>query len=120
MWGYVAATLSVTPGDVIAGMADGREEQFLVVATAARKRGLKVTVLDRRQGVRGVLLDDFDATPRHVGRIEIPEDFSTWNPADVKTATNYVNAALADVLAGKAVAQAVTRAYGCSVKYSDG
>jgi len=76
---------NLTPGDVIAGMADGREEQFLVVATAARKRGLKVTVLDRRQGVRGVLLDDFDATPRHVGRIEIPEDFSTWNPVDVKT-----------------------------------
>ena len=44
-----------------------------------------MTVLDRRQGVRGLLLDDFDATPRHVGRIEIPEEFSTWNPVDVKT-----------------------------------
>ncbi len=76
---------NLTPGDVMIGMSDGREEQFLVVATAARKRGLKVTVLDRRQGVRGLLLDDFDTTPRHVGRIEIPEGFSTWNPSDVKT-----------------------------------
>ena len=48
------------------------------------------------------------------------DDKPSANPADVKTAKNYVNAALADVLAGKPVAQAVTRAYGCSVKYSDG
>ena len=48
------------------------------------------------------------------------DDKPSANPADVKTAKNYVNAALADVLAGQPVAQAVTRAYGCSVKYSDG
>ena len=48
------------------------------------------------------------------------DDKATANAADVKTAKNYVNAALGDVLAGKAVAQAVTRPYGCSVKYSDG
>ena len=48
------------------------------------------------------------------------DDKPSANPADVKTAKNYVNAALADVAAGKPVAQAVTRPYGCSVKYSDG
>ena len=48
------------------------------------------------------------------------DDKPSANPADVKSAKNYVNAALADMLAGKPVAQAVTRAYGCSVKYSDG
>ena len=48
------------------------------------------------------------------------DDKPSSNPADVKTAKNYVNAALADVRAGRPVAQAVTRAYGCSVKYSDG
>ena len=47
------------------------------------------------------------------------DDKPSSNPADVKAAKNHVNAALADVLAGKAVAQPVTRAYGCSVKYSD-
>ncbi|MES2960063.1 MAG: thioredoxin family protein [Pseudomonadota bacterium] len=47
------------------------------------------------------------------------DDKPSANPADVKTAKNLVNAALADVLAGRAVAQAVTRPYGCSVKYAD-
>jgi peroxiredoxin len=48
------------------------------------------------------------------------DDKPSSNPADVKTAKNYVNAALADMGAGKPIAQAVTRPYGCSVKYSDG
>jgi len=42
------------------------------------------------------------------------------DPADIKTATNYVNQALAESLAGKPVSVAATRAYGCSVKYSSG
>ena len=48
------------------------------------------------------------------------DDKPSANPADVKTAKNLVNAALADMAAGRPVAQPVTRAYGCSVKYSDG
>jgi peroxiredoxin len=46
------------------------------------------------------------------------DDKPTPNPADLKRAKNYVLAALADVKAGRPVAQAVTRPYGCSVKYS--
>jgi peroxiredoxin len=41
----------------------------------------------------------------------------TANPADVKTATNYVAQALGEAMAGKTVSEANTRAYGCSVKY---
>jgi peroxiredoxin len=37
--------------------------------------------------------------------------------ADVKTATNYVRAALQETMAGKPVTTADTRPYGCSVKY---
>lgn len=48
------------------------------------------------------------------------DDKPSANPADVKTAKNFVNAALADMQAGRPIAQPVTRAYGCSVKYSDG
>jgi peroxiredoxin len=48
------------------------------------------------------------------------DDKPSANPADVKTARNHVNAALADLAAGKAVAQPATRPYGCSVKYADG
>lgn len=39
------------------------------------------------------------------------------DPADVKRATNYVSAALADLKAGRAVATASTQPYGCAVKY---
>ncbi len=39
------------------------------------------------------------------------------NAADIKSATNYVNQSLGEALAGKAISQPVTRAYGCSVKY---
>ncbi|MBA4178636.1 MAG: thioredoxin family protein [Leptothrix sp. (in: Bacteria)] len=40
------------------------------------------------------------------------------NVADIATATNHVQVALAETLAGKPVSQASTRPYGCSVKYS--
>lgn len=43
----------------------------------------------------------------------------TSNKADVAGATNHVNQALAESLAGKVVSTASTRAYGCSVKYSN-
>lgn len=39
------------------------------------------------------------------------------DPESLKTAHNYVAAALADLKAGRPVAQALTRPYGCSVKY---
>ena len=42
----------------------------------------------------------------------------TANPADIRVATNHVNQALADALAGRAVATAVTQPYGCTVKYA--
>jgi hypothetical protein len=47
------------------------------------------------------------------------DSISSGNPADIPKATNYVKAALADLKAGRAVAQATTRAYGCAVKYAD-
>jgi hypothetical protein len=45
---------------------------------------------------------------------------ATSNPADIATATNYVNQAVGEALAGKPVSQPTTRAYGCSIKYADG
>lgn len=45
------------------------------------------------------------------------DDKASSDPATLKGATNYVAAALADVKAGRPVAQAATRPYGCSVKY---
>lgn len=45
------------------------------------------------------------------------DDRPSSDPDSLKGAKNYVTAALADVRAGRAVSQAVTRPYGCSVKY---
>src|SRR5438445_13667031 len=39
------------------------------------------------------------------------------NPADIPSSTNYVKAALDESLGGKAVSNAQTKPYGCSVKY---
>jgi hypothetical protein len=47
------------------------------------------------------------------------DDKPTNRPADLAGAKNYVVAALADLKAGRTVAQPVTRSYGCSVKYKD-
>jgi peroxiredoxin len=47
------------------------------------------------------------------------DDKPTTDLADVKTARNYLNDALNAAMAGKPVATASTRPYGCSVKYRD-
>jgi peroxiredoxin len=39
------------------------------------------------------------------------------DPADIQSSTNYVKVALDEALAGKPVATAKTKAYGCSIKY---
>ncbi|MEO7166539.1 MAG: thioredoxin family protein [Chthoniobacterales bacterium] len=41
------------------------------------------------------------------------------NPADIQVSTNYVKVALDEAMAGKAVSNAKTKAYGCSVKYAN-
>lgn len=56
-----------------------------------------------------------DGTLAYKGAID---DRPTARDADVKTAINYVKKALGQLEAGKNVDPAVTRAYGCSVKYS--
>ena len=57
---------------------------------------------------------DADGKLRFMGGID-DKPSSSWG--SVKTAKNYVRAALDDMAAGREVAEAVTRPYGCSVKY---
>jgi peroxiredoxin len=45
------------------------------------------------------------------------DDKRSANPADVKTASNYVVQAFAELRAGKPVSAASTQAYGCTIKY---
>lgn len=46
------------------------------------------------------------------------DSIKSTNAADIPKATNYVKAALDEVLAGKPVTTASTEAYGCSIKYA--
>ncbi len=46
------------------------------------------------------------------------DDISSSNAADVARANNHVKAALAELKAGKPVSKAVTKAYGCNIKYA--
>jgi len=57
---------------------------------------------------------DRTGTLAYMGAID---DTPSADPRDVKTAKNYVAAALDELAAGKPVTVAATRAYGCSVKY---
>ncbi len=110
--------ISSAPGTQ--GYVDGAEANAL---TASRHAAPTAVLLDP-EGKAGHLYNarttphmfivNADGTLVYMGGID---DKPTANPADVKTAKNYVRAALSEVLAGKPVADAVTRPYGCSVKY---
>ncbi len=47
------------------------------------------------------------------------DDHPTPDVSDIKGADNYLNDALSEAMAGKPVAHAYTRPYGCSVKYPE-
>jgi hypothetical protein len=46
------------------------------------------------------------------------DDKPTADPSSLKGAKNYVSAALSDIKAGRAVTTAVSKPYGCTIKYS--
>ena len=60
-------------------------------------------------------LIDAKGTLVYAGAID---DKPRANPAEMKSAVNHINLALAETLAGKPVSTPTTRAYGCTVKYS--
>ena len=100
------------------------------------KTGAQMAAWMQEQGgaPKAVLIDDTSATGKAYSARTTPQMFvidpagkivyagaiddkRTANPADVKTAKNYVRAALDETLAGKPVSVASTSPYGCSVKY---
>jgi peroxiredoxin len=117
-------------GDIwltIASSAPG-EEGYVTPAAAkadlARWQAAPTDYLLDPEGVVGRLYDA-RATPHMVvidrgGRIAYMgaiDDTPSTRLADVKTAKNYLVAALDEIAAGKPVTVASTRAYGCSIKY---
>jgi peroxiredoxin len=100
------------------------------------KTGAQMTHWMQQHGAaqKAVLIDDTSAAGRAYSARTTPQMFvidpsgkilyagaiddkRSTNPADVKTAKNYVRAALDEALAGKSVTVASTSPYGCSVKY---
>ena len=57
---------------------------------------------------------DSDGTLAYMGGID---NVPSANPADIEKATQHVPAALAQLMQGQTVDPAITRPYGCSVKY---
>jgi AhpC/TSA family len=117
-------------GDIwltIASSAPG-EDGYVTPAAAkadlARWQAAPTDYLLDPDGVVGHLYDA-RATPHMVvidrgGRIAYMgaiDDTPSTRLADVKTAKNYLVAALDEIAAGKPVTVASTRAYGCSIKY---
>ncbi|MGO9546450.1 MAG: thioredoxin family protein [Rhodomicrobium sp.] len=102
------------------GYVDGTGANQLTISRGAAP----AEVLLDPQGKVGHLYDarttphmfivDKDGTLVYMGGID---DKATTNVADIPGARNYVRAALDEVMAGKPVAEAITRPYGCSVKY---
>lgn len=108
------------------GHVDFRKPADLAAWMQSQKAAATHTLMDadgkvgRAYGARTtphLYIVDAKGTLVYAGGID---DKPSANPADTKTARNHVTAALADLAAGRPVAQAATRPYGCSVKYADG
>jgi peroxiredoxin len=112
------SVISSPPGEQ--GFADAARANSL---TAERKASPTAVLLDPKQQVAkayGATVTPHmyiikpDGTLAYAGGID---DKPTTQTADIKTARNFVDEALAELKAGKAVSNPATRAYGCTVKY---
>jgi hypothetical protein len=88
-WGAAPSDFLLDPDGVVGHLYDARATPHMVVIDRAGRLA-------------------------YIGAID---DTPSTDPRDVKTAKNYVAAALDELAAGKPVTIAATRAYGCSVKY---
>ncbi|MGE3146681.1 MAG: thioredoxin family protein [Pseudorhodoplanes sp.] len=113
------SVISSPPGEQ--GYAEGPRANQL---TAERKASPTAVLLDPKQQVARaygamatptMYVINGDGKFAYMGAID---DKPTSRPADVEGAKNYVDQALAEIKAGKAVSTTTTRAYGCVVKYT--
>lgn len=111
----------------ICSSAPGKQGHFAGEALTARMAAEKATpaaYLIDLDGAVGkaygaattpqIVIIGTDGVVRYHGAID---SIRSTDAADVAKATNHVTAALADLAAGRPVANAQTKAYGCSVKY---
>ncbi len=102
-------------GDYAAAEVQAWERQTGAAATAYfRDQDGKVGRLYDARHTPTLFIVDPAGTLVYAGGID---SINSADVDDIPKATNYVKAALADLKAGRPVAQATSRAYGCSVKY---
>lgn len=103
------------------GHVDGKQANEVVASTGAKPTAV---VLDHDSTIAKayqarvtphMYIVDPKGTLVYMGGID---DKPTADPADIPGAKNYVRAALNDLKAGKPIAEATTRAYGCTVHYA--
>jgi peroxiredoxin len=99
------------PADLAAWM---KQQQAAASATLMDADGKLGTAYGARTTPHMYVIDP-KGTLIYAGAIDSK---ATANPADIRTATNYVSQALGESLAGMPVSKPVTQSYGCSVKYS--
>lgn len=103
------------------GHMDGAGANRSVAATKARQTAYlldangQVGKLYSARTTPHMFVIDPKGTLAYMGGID---SNSSADPATIKTSTNYVKAALADLKAGKPVKTATSQPYGCSVKYA--
>jgi len=121
--------------------AGGKDVVWLAINSTNEDHGeyktpaqMNAWMKDKQAAPKAVLLDGTSATGRAYAAKTTPhmfvidpagkivyngaiDDKRSANPADTRTANNYVRAALTEALAGKPVTVASTTPYGCSVKY---
>jgi hypothetical protein len=133
-------------GNMQALQADAKSKDvvWLTIISSAKGMqgyvsGLEANKLtdDRKAKPAAVLLDPTGKVGRAYGATATPhmfvinaagavvysgaiDDKSSSNPADIPKARNYVRDAITAAAAGTTMSPALTRAYGCSVKYSAG
>ena len=118
VWLTVISSAPGAQGHVTAEQADAyvRERQAAPTAVILDASGEIGRAYDAKTTPHMIVIDP---TGRLIydGAID---DKPTTDVADVASAQNYVSAALAAAMAGKPVATAATKPYGCSVKYASG
>lgn len=115
VWLSIISSAPGKQGHVSAAQAD---------ELTARRNAVPTAVLLDESGTIGQAYDarttphmyviDTEGRLAYMGGID---SIASANPADIATATQYVPAALAQVMKGEPVGTPVTRPYGCSVKY---
>ena len=72
------------PGDMVMISRAGRETKAVVVATAQRTTGTKITLVTANKAVLQLQAGDFDRPPTKVAQIRLPESYARTSPKYIK------------------------------------